>query len=55
VGVDLLPRNGGWVVIELNGAADFTRDYAPGDVFAATRDALAEVVRERETRAAVAA
>jgi RimK family alpha-L-glutamate ligase len=29
VGVDLLPDgDGGWVVIELNGAVDFTRDYA---------------------------
>ena len=55
VGVDLLPGDGGWVVIELNGAADFTHDYAPGDVFAATRDALAGVVRERGTRATIAA
>jgi RimK family alpha-L-glutamate ligase len=29
VGVDLLPdRDGGWIVLELNGAADFTLDYS---------------------------
>ena len=28
VGVDLLPVHGGYVVIEINGAVDFTRDYA---------------------------
>ncbi len=36
VGVDLLPlQNGGWTVLELNGAADFTVEYSlPGrDVF----------------------
>ena len=41
-GVDLLPLNGGWIVIELNGAVDFDRGYAlPGiDPYAATLDAL---------------
>jgi RimK family alpha-L-glutamate ligase len=42
VGVDLLPCDGGWVVLELNGAADFTMEYAPGgDPFAAALAALA--------------
>ena len=36
VGVDLLPdQAAGWTVVELNGAVDFTKDYAIGrDVFA---------------------
>jgi RimK family alpha-L-glutamate ligase len=55
VGVDLLPADDGWVVIELNAAADFTREYAQGDVFAATRDALAAVVRGHEERGATIA
>jgi RimK family alpha-L-glutamate ligase len=35
VGVDLLPERDGWCVLELNGAVDFTDDYAldDGDVF----------------------
>lgn len=43
VGVDLLPsRDGGWVVLEINGAVEFTNDYSfAGDVFAATAEALA--------------
>jgi RimK family alpha-L-glutamate ligase len=43
VGVDLLPRpSGGWIVLEINGAVDFTADYSlPGrDVFAETASAL---------------
>jgi RimK family alpha-L-glutamate ligase len=42
VGVDLLPTGDGWVVLELNGAVDFTRAYARarGDVFAAATAAL---------------
>jgi [lysine-biosynthesis-protein LysW]---L-2-aminoadipate ligase len=36
VGVDLLPNaQGGWTVVELNGAVEFTHEYAAsGDVFA---------------------
>jgi RimK family alpha-L-glutamate ligase len=42
VGVDLLPVPGGWVVLELNGAVDFTPEYAldERDVFARVLDAL---------------
>jgi RimK family alpha-L-glutamate ligase len=42
VGVDLLPTGPGtYVVLEVNGAADFTVDYAPrGNVFAAAVGAL---------------
>jgi [lysine-biosynthesis-protein LysW]---L-2-aminoadipate ligase len=43
VGVDLLPTpEGGYVVLELNGAVEFTQEYAlePGDVFGRTVDAL---------------
>ena len=43
VGVDLLPCDGGWVIIELNGAVDFTAEYADGDVFAAVAAALTAV------------
>lgn len=44
VGVDLLPLgDGGYVVLELNGAVDFTSDYSIGgrEVFAAVAEALA--------------
>jgi RimK family alpha-L-glutamate ligase len=35
VGVDLLPTSdGGWTIVELNGAVDFNHEYAPDDVFA---------------------
>jgi glutathione synthase/RimK-type ligase-like ATP-grasp enzyme len=39
VGVDLLPTvRGGWTILELNGAVEFTGEYAlRRDVFAATR------------------
>jgi [lysine-biosynthesis-protein LysW]--L-2-aminoadipate ligase len=42
VGVDLLPVQGGWVIVELNGAVDFTAEYAldDRDVFALAVDAL---------------
>jgi RimK family alpha-L-glutamate ligase len=48
VGVDLLPvGDGGWVVVELNGAVEFTREYAPwSDVFVETAAVLAEQARE---------
>jgi RimK family alpha-L-glutamate ligase len=47
VGVDLLPDGrGGWVVLELNGAVEFTAEYASwGDVFEETADALAHAAR----------
>jgi RimK family alpha-L-glutamate ligase len=43
VGVDLFPVRGGYVVLELNGAAEFDRSYdLPGaDVYEAAADALA--------------
>ena len=42
-GVDLLPVENGWIVLELNGAVDFDRRYALRgvDPFAAAADALA--------------
>jgi [lysine-biosynthesis-protein LysW]--L-2-aminoadipate ligase len=42
VGVDLLPTGlGSWTVLEVNGAVDFTQEYADGgDVFAAARAEL---------------
>jgi RimK family alpha-L-glutamate ligase len=46
VGVDLMPtRDGGWVVIELNGAVEFNDEYSlDGDVFSAVVDALLDTV-----------
>jgi RimK family alpha-L-glutamate ligase len=59
VGVDLLPDGeGGWIVLELNGAVDFTREYgldAEG-VFERVVRVLAEPIRrdvERPARAAM--
>lgn len=55
VGVDLVPtRDGGWVVLELNGAVEFNSEYSLGrDVFAAAADALvALAVRPRRERLA---
>jgi [lysine-biosynthesis-protein LysW]---L-2-aminoadipate ligase len=54
VGVDLLPTpDGGFVVLELNGAVEFNHQYAldGGDVFARTLD---ELLRAGEPAAAVA-
>jgi RimK family alpha-L-glutamate ligase len=43
VGVDLLPTDDGFTILEVNGAVEFTRDYRPGDdVF---QEAAAEIVR----------
>jgi RimK family alpha-L-glutamate ligase len=48
VGVDLLPTDDGWAVLELNGAVDFTVDYSlDGDVFDAAAGALLEAADER--------
>jgi len=46
VGVDLLPEaDGGWVVLEVNGAVEFTTEYSlAGDVFGAAIAALARPV-----------
>lgn len=58
VGVDLLPDGeGGWVVAELNGAVEFTKEYASWtDVFAETAVILGSAARDRrDRRAAIAA
>jgi RimK family alpha-L-glutamate ligase len=57
VGVDLLPSDDGWVVLELNGAVDYTRAYARArDVFQATIDAFADALATQPAEAeAVAA
>jgi RimK family alpha-L-glutamate ligase len=57
VGVDLLPDgHGGWTIIELNGAVEFTRDYALAeDVFAAASFSLARVALDRTVAAVPAA
>ncbi len=50
VGVDLLPLpGGGYVVLELNGAVDFTSEYSVGgiDVFQATASVIERTVAER--------
>jgi RimK family alpha-L-glutamate ligase len=53
VGVDLLPRAGGYVVSEVNGAVDFRPWYAlgPGNVF---RNAVHELLRVVQIRRAAA-
>ena len=49
VGVDLLPDGqGGWIVVELNGAVEFTDEYAAwGDVFVETAAELACAALDR--------
>ena len=57
VGVDLMPtEDGGWVVIEVNGAVEFTDEYSLGrDIFPAAIDALlASLASARESVAALA-
>jgi RimK family alpha-L-glutamate ligase len=52
VGVDLLPDgDGGWVVLELNGAVDFTAEYSLGGerVFERAVQALTRSVREESS------
>jgi RimK family alpha-L-glutamate ligase len=47
LGVDLLPVGNGWVVLELNGAVDFTSDYGLGrDPYAAAAAELTRLVLE---------
>jgi RimK family alpha-L-glutamate ligase len=48
VGVDLLPVDDGWTVLEVNGAVDFTPAYADCDVFEAAVAALLDVARQAE-------
>jgi glutathione synthase/RimK-type ligase-like ATP-grasp enzyme len=57
LGADLLPDgNGGWIVLELNGAVDFTPDYGlDGDPFAAAAAELARLARDDERARVVAA
>jgi RimK family alpha-L-glutamate ligase len=56
VGVDLLPVDGGWTVLEVNGAVDFTGAYAlRDDVYASVRAALLRRPRGRGGSAAAAA
>jgi RimK family alpha-L-glutamate ligase len=48
VGVDLMPTlDGGWVVIEVNGAVEFTDEYSlDRDIFSAVVDALVDEVAD---------
>jgi RimK family alpha-L-glutamate ligase len=52
VGVDLLPtHDGGWTVIEINGAVEFTDDYSlDRDVFAAAFEGLLAAIPSRDHR-----
>ncbi|HET9937891.1 MAG TPA: hypothetical protein VFQ28_03810, partial [Gaiella sp.] len=53
VGVDLLPTEDGWTIIELNGAVEFNGEYRPqGDVFReAALELVATLAADRETPA----
>ncbi|MGZ4415047.1 MAG: ATP-grasp domain-containing protein, partial [Gaiellaceae bacterium] len=55
VAIDLLPSARGWIVLELNGAADFDATYSwPGrDVFADVARALGLLGRRHDTRVLV--
>jgi RimK family alpha-L-glutamate ligase len=56
IGVDLLPVAGGWTIVELNGAVEFTPEYAPrGDVFASAARALRRTVLDERRAADVVA
>jgi RimK family alpha-L-glutamate ligase len=56
VGVDLMPtREGGWVVIEINGAVEFTDEYSlDRDIFSAVVDGLFAAVEGAREQPAVA-
>jgi [lysine-biosynthesis-protein LysW]---L-2-aminoadipate ligase len=57
VGIDLLPLpNGGYAVLEVNGAVDFTNEYSldGGDVFEDVADILADAVRPQPVAGAAA-
>ena len=56
VGVDLMPTgDGGWVVIEVNGAVEFTDEYSLGeDIFSAAVDALLTSLAATRDRAVAA-
>ncbi|MCS7007166.1 MAG: hypothetical protein NZL88_06390, partial [Gaiellaceae bacterium] len=57
-GVDLLPDGaGGWIAIEVNGAVEFSAEYARSDVFADVAACLARaaVARQRELDVALRA
>jgi len=56
VGVDLMPTHeGGWVVIEINGAVEFTDEYSiDRDVFPAVVDALLSTVAGAQEQPAAA-
>ena len=52
VGVDLVPTpDGGFTILELNGAVDFTSEYRPdGDVFRETALELARAALDADAR-----